>query len=158
MKLEPVMDEIPRLKLIKLPAELKSPSNFWQCCPLNKEYLPETSCPEGKPESTGGKVQEEPRCRWWINSADHYYCFWRYIKDKSDADGVMRELVQSELAALFGWSNTKTHFMLKQAVSELTEALKLYGAIELLQDLDSTDLETILTVEDVTDLPEGLIE
>jgi hypothetical protein len=63
----------------------------------------------------------------------------------------MKELVQSELAALFGWSNTKTHFMLKQAMTELTEALKLYGAIDLLQDMNSDDLENAIVIEDFVD-------
>lgn len=63
----------------------------------------------------------------------------------------MKELVQSELAALFGWSNTKTHFMLKQAMTELTEALKIYGAIELLQDLNP-DNENAIVVDDLVDL------
>lgn len=44
----------------------------------------------------------------------------------------MPELVQSEIAQLLGWSNTKTHFMLKQAVAELVEALKANHAKQLL--------------------------
>jgi hypothetical protein len=44
----------------------------------------------------------------------------------------MKELVQSELAELFGYSNTKTHFVLKQAVDELKVALLANGANELL--------------------------
>lgn len=133
--------EKPKLTLLKRPQDLKSANNFWRCCPLTKEYLPETACPEGSPTISKGKIQEEPRCSWWINSPDHNFCFWRYVKDKSDTDGMMRELVQSELADLFGWSNTKTHFMLKQAMVELTEALKVYGAVDLLQDLDSDQEE-----------------
>lgn len=133
------MEDKPNLRLITKPKDLKSVSNFWRCCPLMKEYLPESPCSEGKPVSSNGKVQDEPGCPWWINSADHNFCFWRFVKDKSDEDGVMKELVQSELAALFGWSNTKTHFMLKQAMTELTDALKLYGAAELLQEIDADE-------------------
>lgn len=144
-------DQKPKLTLIKKPAALKPVSNFWRCCPISKEYLPETACPEGQPSEVNGKVQDEPRCAWWINSADHNYCFWRYIRDKSDADGVMKELVQSELAALFGWSNTKTHFMLKQSMAELTDALKLYGAIELLHDMNAEEIENAIVVEDFLD-------
>lgn len=137
----------PKLKLLKRPQDLKISNNFWRCCPLQNEYLPETACQEGSPKLSRGKIQEEPKCQWWLNSPDHYYCFWRYIKDRSDENGVMKELVQSELAALFGWSNTKTHFMLKQAMIELTEALRVYGAVDMLQDLDSDEesLELNLT-------------
>lgn len=141
------MEKKPNLRLIEKPKELKNSRNFWQCCPLGREYLPEAACAEGQPENKN----EEPRCQWWINSEEHQFCFWRYIKDKSDADGVMKELVQSELAALFGWSNTKTHFMLKQAISELTEALKLYGALELLRDMNSDDNEASIVLEDFID-------
>jgi len=140
------MEHRPKLRLVEKPTTLSTASNFWRCCPISREYLPETHCPEGK---TNGK--DEPRCEWWINSAQHNFCFWRYVRDKSDADGVMKELVQSELAALFGWSNTKTHFMLKQAVSELTDALKLHGALELLRDMNSDDSENSVLLEDLID-------
>ena len=63
----------------------------------------------------------------------------------------MKELVQSELAELFGWSNTKTHFMLKQAMVELTEALNAYGASDLLQDLDSDSTEPVVDVNEIID-------
>ena len=116
---------------------------------MKREYLPESACPEGAPRVSRGKVQEEPACPWWINSPAHNYCFWRYVKDKSDEDGVMRELVQTDLAELFGWSATKTHFVLKQAMVELTDALKTYGAIDLLRDIDVEDTELEATVADL---------
>lgn len=133
-----------KFKLVAKTRPLQNANNFWQCCPLNREYLPEEACPEG----TSTSKSEEPKCQWWIASAEHDYCFWRYIKDKSSPDGSMKELVQSELAALFGWSNTKTHFMLKQAMAELTEALKLYGAIDLLQDIDAEESDGHFVIDD----------
>ena len=143
------MEDKPKFKVINTPEEPREIRNFWKCCPLTKEYMPETACPEGKPNINpqNGKIQNEPRCSWWINDKNSNYCFWRYLKDKSDPDGVMKELVQSELAQLFGWSNTKTHFMLKQAIEELTEAFKIYGAIELLRDMDAQEFEEVLTQE-----------
>jgi hypothetical protein len=131
------MDHKPKLRIIKNP-DAKS-ELAWRMSHL--------ACAKNK-VSCG---QNETECIWWINSADHNFCFWRYLKDKSDSEGMMKELVQSELAALFGWSNTKTHFMLKQAIIELTEALKIHGAAELLKDLDSDELETIVAVEDYID-------
>lgn len=54
----------------------------------------------------------------------------------------MKELVQSELAQLFGYSNTKTHFVLKQAIEELKAALVSNGALEFLDyPSDEADLE-----------------
>lgn len=145
----------PKLSLLKRPQDLPGVNNFWRCCPLKNEYLPETTCPEGTPRSHRGKIQEEPRCAWWINSPDHHFCFWRYVKDKSDADGVMHELVQSDLAALFGWSNTKTHFMLKQAVVELTEALRVHGASDLLQDLAAEGEDHSVNIDDLVESDPG---
>lgn len=130
-----------KLKLVKNIDPLKETNNFWRVCPRLLQYLPESACGKGKPQTnaSNGKIQEEPECPWWINSEKHHFCFWRYLKDMSDVDGVMQELTQAEVAQLFGWSNTKTHFMIKQAEQELTEALKTYGALELI--LDSSDEE-----------------
>lgn len=74
----------------------------------------------------------EETCDWYINSPKHFNCFWIYVIDKSNIDGSMPELVQSEIAQLLGWSNTKTHFMLKQAMVELVEALTKYKANQLI--------------------------
>jgi hypothetical protein len=52
----------------------------------------------------------------------------------------MPELVQSEIAQLLGWSNTKTHFMLKQAMTELIDALHKNEANQLI----SRDSEQIV--------------
>lgn len=71
-------------------------------------------------------------CPCYINSPEHNNCFWEYVRAKSSVDGSMPEHVQSEIAQLFNWSNTKTHFMLKQAVTELIEALNKYRAKQLL--------------------------
>lgn len=81
--------------------------------------------------------KQEEACPWHINSPKHYDCLWIYIIDKSGPDGSMHELVQSEIAQLLGWSNTKTHFMLKQAMTELIEALYKNRANQLIsQDPD----------------------
>lgn len=76
--------------------------------------------------------KNEETCPWYINSPKHYNCLWLYIIDKSAVDGSMPEMVQSEIAALLGWSNTKTHFMLKQAMTELIEALTQFRANQLI--------------------------
>lgn len=81
--------------------------------------------------------KNEETCDWYINSPEHYNCLWIYIIDKSQLDGSMPEMVQTEIANLMGWSNTKTHFALKQAMSELIEALTRNKANQLIsQDPD----------------------
>ena len=82
---------------------------------------------------------EENGCPWYINSPEHNNCLWAYIAAKSGPDGSMPELVQSEIAQLLGWSNTKTHFMLKQAMQELIDALHKHQANQLISnDTDQT--------------------
>lgn len=98
------------------------------------------------------KSQEDNEPIWWVNSPQHGNCFWAYIKDKSGPDGSMSELVQAEIAELMGWSNTKTHFMLKQAMTELIDTLKANRANELLhndhyQIVDLPNIELAATEE-----------
>lgn len=100
--------EKPDLKLIKTELEACPVHGFSPFC-LNK-----------KPRVL---TKEDLNCHWWINSEKHNYCFWTYIQDRSTEDGSMPELIQSQLAKLLGWSNTKTYFVLKQAMEELVSKL-----------------------------------
>lgn len=129
-------------------------NNFWNSCPLQLEYLPTKVCHCGKPGfDKSGKIVKESKCEWWINSESHNYCFWRYINDKSDPDGFMNEMLQSDLAKLFGCSSTKIHFILKETMVELKELLDGTSILdgengfneiaELLQSLDLDSLENI---------------
>lgn len=134
------MKDKPDLRVVNSPKQLKKldgSSNFWKGCPRKLDYLPETSCSLGKPnlESKAGK--SEGKCAWWINSEKHNYCFWKYVNEKSTPEGVLPELTHADLAKLFGWSSTKIHFVLKEAVEELTEALEAHGAEDLLDGLAS---------------------
>jgi hypothetical protein len=91
---------------------------------------------------------QEDQCDWWINSEKYKYCFWIYVKAQSGPDGSMKELVQSQIAELMGWSNTKTHFALKEAMVELIAALKMHKANELLDE----DPEADVTIPEINDL------
>lgn len=104
------------------------------------------------------KVEET--CPWYIKSEKHQNCLWLYILDMSGPDGSMPELVQSQIAQLLGWSNTKTHFMLKQAMQELIVALHARQANQLLGkdhdqviDISKFDLEPVSSyaVDDTED-------
>lgn len=102
------------------------------------EHESRTCCPSNS-TSINKKVksQDDSECKWWINSPAHHYCFWVYVLEKSGPDGSMSELVQAEIAELMGWSNTKTHFILKEAMVELVDALNKHKAKDLLfQDHD----------------------
>jgi hypothetical protein len=106
-----------------------------------------------KQSSTNKKVksQDEAEDPWWINSPEHDHCFWNFVNEKSGPDGSMPELVQSEIADLMGWSNTKTHFMLKTAMAELIEALKTAQAQELL----SQNYEEQVGLPEIDPVPVG---
>ncbi len=117
------------------PPQHSDKSSFWGCCPRKLEYLPEEHCPDGIPEkSKDNRIIKSPPCDWWVNSPKHNFCFWKFIKDRSNPDGSMEELVQSDLAKLFGWSSAKTHAMLKEATEELTQSLRKHGLSEELGD------------------------
>lgn len=133
-----------KLELVDDLPELKEGNNFWNCCPLQRDTLPKEDCSEGKPAIEKNKIVGEPSCKWWVNSKQDKYCFWKYVKRVSKADGSMPELSQAELSKLLGWSNTKTHFVLKEAMSELTKLLQHFEFdVELSDLLESHNESTI---------------
>jgi hypothetical protein len=67
--------------------------------------------------------------------------------ERSAPDGSMPELVQSEIAKLLGWSNTKTHFALKQAMAELVTALTLDRADQLIANVDDPSVQVDLDID-----------
>ena len=124
------------LKIVKVSKLAEEQSNFWNCCPLLLEFLPTSACEEGIPEkSKDNRIIKSPHCDWWINSPKHNYCFWRFIQDKSNPDGSMKELVQSDLAKLFGWSSAKTSVMLKEATEELITVFRKHNLMGELEDI-----------------------
>lgn len=137
-----------KFKLLKSKSKLPDGSNYWNCCPLQNQYLPKEECEEGRPDlDKSKKIHTEPRCPWWINSKKHNYCFWTYVKDNSNSLGEMPEILQSDLAKLFGWSNTKAHFMLKEALENLVEILKEYNL-----DVELDDLIDEFQISDFTNI------
>lgn len=141
-----------KLRIIKKDNKPKESSSFWNCCPLKLEYLPKEHCDQGKPElNVSDKNFTPPPCAWWLNSPENNYCFWKFIKSRSNKDGQMPELMQSDLAKLFGWSNTKAHFILKEAIDELVQVLKKHGLDE---DLDYINEEIALEEVNVDELSE----
>lgn len=107
------------------------------------------SCKNADDDSNKNQGSDENGCPWWINSPDHGNCFWQYVQEKSGPDGSMPELVQSEIADLMGWSNTKTHFMLKQATLELVTALKAHKANQLLNQDHEVSIESNYNLEPI---------
>ncbi len=126
------------LKLINTPLDLE-PRNYWNTSGVGREFFPTEPRSNSIPTfNKQGRVIAEPTDEWWINSEKHHFCFWTFVKERSQPDGTMEPLLQSEIADLFGCSSTKVHFMLKEAMDHLTSEEN----VNILQNL----LE--LTVED----------
>jgi hypothetical protein len=120
------------LNLIPKTTQFPEPRNYWNTVGKDKEFFPETPRVESIPTlNKQGRVLDEPKDEWWINSLENQYCFWSYIKSKSHVDGTMEPLLQSEIADLFGCSSTKVHFMLKEAMDKLMSE----DNMKILQDL-----------------------
>lgn len=84
-------------------------NSFFESCPQKYEYMPCEACPHGKDGS----------CEWGINSEKDNYCFWNFVKRRSDPEGNMLPMLQSEIADLFDCSPTKIHFIIKEAMQKL---------------------------------------
>jgi hypothetical protein len=126
------MSNDPKLSLLNTPKEVQ-PRNYWNTSGKNREFFPTEPLPNSIPIfNKQGRIIEEPTNEWWINSATHHYCFWSYLKEKSQPDGAMEPLLQSEIAKLMGCSVAKLHSMLHDAMAALTseENLKVLESFE----------------------------
>lgn len=92
--------------------------NFWNTCYQNG-CTPE-ACEKRVPQKDeNGKIQNDPECPWWIDSPEHNYDFWNFVRDRSDESGNMDFLYHYQIADYFGCSATKIHFILKEALEKL---------------------------------------
>lgn len=132
-----------KLKILKLdpisPPKLESePSNFWNSCIEKYDYLPESPCKAGTPDSN-----YQTSCEWWINSKEHNYCFWKYVKNNSREDGSLPPLKRKELAELLGISLHCLGEEIRSACDNLTLLLHEHGILEE-EISDSGNSETLL--------------
>lgn len=132
--------------------------NYWNTVGKNKEYFPSEPRPESIPTfNKHGRVLVEPKDEWWINSKNHNFCFWSYLRDNSQPDGTMEPLLQSEIADLFGCSSTKVHFMLKEAMDKLMsdENMKILQNLLILTEDEPQEHNTeILSIGSINQLTE----
>lgn len=127
------------LEVLPPPPPKLEPRNYWNTSGKGKEFFPTEPRPDSIPVmSKSGRIIQDPKDEWWINSAEHNYCFWSFLKSRSQPDGTMEPLLQSEIADLFGCSSTKIHFMLKEALDKLMapENMKILQSL-----LEMTDEE-----------------
>ena len=130
------------------------PDNFWNTCPRGLKYRPPSICEEGYKSSK----QVSITCDWWINSVEHNYCFWTYIKDNSRPDGSMKEHSQADLVKLLNIPESKLHVMCKEAEDLLSLTMSSAG-LGSNQDMDPDNIELIIMPDDQPedDCPEELI-
>lgn len=130
-----------KFTLIHSPVDVEA-RNYWNTSGKNKEFFPTEPTPDSLPTlNKHGRVLAEPKNEWWVNSKDHHYCFWTYLRDKSQLDGTMEPLLQSEIARLMGCSVTKLHFLLKEAMSKLEapENMKILISLNELAEPEPTE-------------------
>lgn len=120
----------------KAPQAPKRANNFWNTCPLQLDYLPTSPCELGE-KSCKAKSEEAAPCPWSINSKEHNYCFWRYVRDNSLPNGQMRPLLQNEISQLLGCSPTKVHFTEKEAKQKLKDSGQLETLVQLITGSES---------------------
>ena len=82
-----------------------SENNFWNTCPRQLEYRPESPCTYA--------------CDWRILSKQNNNCFWTYIHNNSRSDGNMKELQPQEIAKLLGTTTSKINEEIEQAEDDL---------------------------------------
>ncbi len=106
-------------------------------------------CGHRCPTKNCSEVVDAP---WWINSQEFNFCFWRYVQEKSNKNGELPELSQSGLSKLFGWSNAKTHLMVKEAMDELNLIFKKHDMSEEI----GSDVEESVVISSVLEDPEPI--
>lgn len=86
---------------------MSPPNSFCQRCPRKLHTPPNEPCPLGleyvtaaQDETRKRRDTEDAGCPWGIASAEHGYCFWRYLHERSDADGRMEPIPDKEICAL----------------------------------------------------------
>lgn len=121
----------PDLRIINSPEEFEA-RNYWNTVGIGKEFFPTEPRLDSIPIiNKQGRVVQEPKDEWWINSKEHHYCFWSWIRANSEPDGTFEPQLQSDIARLFGCSSTKVHFMIKEAMDKLMTEENL----KVLQDM-----------------------
>jgi hypothetical protein len=118
----------------KKPAPLPPANNFWNTCPRKLDYLPNSPCEQGK---RACETKGAEGCPWSINSGEHNYCFWKWVRANSLPNGQMRPLLQNEIAQLDNCSPTKIHFTEKDAKAKLKESGHLDTLVNLLSGNES---------------------
>lgn len=138
-----------KLKLIKTPPLKPKPKtladiklrNFWNTCPLQLEQFPESACNFGK-QSAKARSDTKVPCEWAVNSKEHHYCFWKWLRENSNNDGTMRPMMQSEISELMDCSSTKIHFIIKDAIRKLKKGSYAHILAELAHTKNSSQHNT----------------
>ena len=130
------------------------PDNFWNTCPRKLTSTPASICEEGKKSS----LSEHQSCEWWIDSFDHNFCFWTYIKDHSRPGGSMKEHAQSEVSRLLKIPENRLHIICKEAEDALHEIMIQMG-LGPDQEISSENVDAIIAPDEEPeeDYPEELI-
>ena len=132
------MNERKREAFLKL--SKKEPNCYWNTSGKDREYMrserdPDPECTPTKDHR--GRIAKEPPNPWWIDDPQSGYCFWRWVYNRSAADGQMEPMQQHEIARHLGCSATKIHFIIKEALRKI----KAEGYAEILAEYMGVEVE-----------------
>lgn len=93
--------------------------SFWNTCSRNCEYFPEDICPQGKLGVDSKEALNS--CQWFINNPESNYCFWKWIRSKSDNEGSMDALSLHEIASLLCIPSSKIQIIFKEVMEKIKD-------------------------------------
>lgn len=82
-------------------------------------------------------------CSWKINSPQYDDCFWVYIQEHSDTEGVMNPTTQTEIAELLDIKPTQIVSEIKKALTELSQLLVSLSGESWLREMETSGFETL---------------
>lgn len=85
----------------------------------------------------------EQKCPWKINAPQYDDCFWVYVQEHSDIDGVMNPTSQTNIGELLNIKPTQIVVDIKKALKELAQLLGALNGETWLQEMETSGFETL---------------
>jgi len=93
-------------------------NNFCNRCPRKLSKLPTEMCSLGLEYITSQSDAESIGCPWGIASAEHNYCFWKWINAKTDLDGKMEPVPDKDTCQLLNITQNTLERTLSGAITK----------------------------------------
>lgn len=100
-------------------------NNFCQRCPRGLKSPPSELCPLGLEHVAAAqdgvrrrRDVEDAGCPWGVASAEHGYCFWSWLRARSDGEGRMDPVPDKEICMLLGITQSALERTLASALAK----------------------------------------